>query len=191
MRLITIFLVSLACSVVMSCGDDIQYVDSQNRGATASGNAGGQPNSQQNINTHGETDGSSDPFADEAADRAAAARGTGAPAGVGKVLYSGTVKLADGYALPSSYTVYVIAYQPGTRIPALVQQYQTPRFPFPFTLTLANAQLGEPEAGLSLQLGVIVSQSGSVTPGGGVFSKTLDASNTAPGKTNIVLTAKP
>ena len=174
----TLLIVLLAAGL-SGCADDIQFAEPPKKPALR--------NSRGNMPMP-KTDETADPFADPEADRAANRNQEGADASKNKPFYKGTVKLSEGYELPSVYTVYVVAYPPGTRMPALVQPYRQPSFPFPFILTLEAARFGEPQRDIALQLGVILSESGAVTPGSGVYSKTLQKDALKPGAMDVVLT---
>jgi len=110
------------------------------------------------------------------------------PTGKSRFFYSGTVKLAPGYKLPATYTVFVAAYPETGRMPALVRRYPHPTFPFSFELTSRETMAGVPPKGKALRLGVILSERGGVLPGGGRYTKQILPGLWPLGKRGIQLT---
>jgi len=187
-RLVLLLLLVVGCT---ACGDDIQFADPPTREpaqrAVHDPHAGMRAAGPAETPAGAEGEAGEDPFADPEEEDATPE--TGEAAGP-RIYYEGTIELPEGFQLPSSYAVFVSAYVPGGRVPALTRRYEKPSFPLHFQLTDKNAPFGAAPWDKEYTIGVIFSERGDVLPGGGKYSKTLHDKTLPPGTKDIVLRIK-
>ena len=176
---------------LFACGDDIQFADPPVGEAETTGElpAGHPPlPTPEAVPSHGQGGEGADPFADPSEASTPLRDNTPDPR-ADEVVYRGEVRLAEGFQLPPTYTVYVSAGRPPNgRPPVLSRRYDKPTFPLTFELRRRDLAFGDTEVTGPLCLYLILSEKGPVLDKSGLYVRTTPGSPVALGAPDLVLT---